>query len=184
MGGMGQDLSDPLFRESIRLGSRDAWAVLHHRCSRWLLAKARWLVECDADADDAAAETWRRAWKGVGRYDPRWSPTTWLAQILTRVCVDLARATRLRHGFALREEAAGMDAMPDDDRSKWREALRRAIAELPDRQRVVIRLHLFAHLPAAEIARLLRGHPTDVHHCLARAIKNLGPRLRREFPRR
>jgi len=48
------------------------------------------------DADDAAQETFFKAYKSLGRYDQRRSFATWLLSIASHHCIDLLRKKRLQ----------------------------------------------------------------------------------------
>src|SRR5438876_8515373 len=57
-------------------------------------------------AEEAVQETFFRAWRAAGRFDPSIAPLrTWLYSIMRNVCIDLNRARAARPGVA---EGAGI----------------------------------------------------------------------------
>jgi RNA polymerase sigma-70 factor (ECF subfamily) len=94
------------------------------------------------DADDAAQETFIRAWKGLDRFDGRSSPQTWLYRIATNVCLD-ELAARGKRARPMEEGPAGSitDTLTKRPREHWLEPITDAKA-LPDTdplQRVQLR---------------------------------------------
>src|SRR6267378_4129904 len=98
MDGMGEDLADVGTRLAIQQSLPSAWELLHSECDALLRRRAGWLLDAACDAEDAVAETWRRAFSTASRYDPTWSPRTWLARILAHVCADMTRYADRRRG--------------------------------------------------------------------------------------
>lgn len=59
------------------------------------------------EAEDAAQETFLRAFKAIGRYDPGRSFATWILTIASRYCIDVHRRRRL--------PTLSIEAMPRPD---------------------------------------------------------------------
>ncbi|MEM7607532.1 MAG: sigma-70 family RNA polymerase sigma factor [Myxococcota bacterium] len=55
------------------------------------------MLGAGAEADDAAQETFIRAWKALGRFDGRAKLSTWLYRICTNVCLNRMRRGRRVH---------------------------------------------------------------------------------------
>jgi RNA polymerase sigma-70 factor (ECF subfamily) len=130
------------------------------------------------DAEDLAQETLLRAWRALGRFEPRVQFQTWLYRIATNACLDeLERRTR---------RPAQVDPFPDrpseatapptyDPAARYaiREgmelALMRAIQELPGRQRAVLIFRDVLGWTAPEVAEVLGSTVASVNSALQRA---------------
>jgi RNA polymerase sigma-70 factor (ECF subfamily) len=76
------------------------------------------------DADDAMQETLLRAWRGIGRFEPRAPLAAWLHRIATNVCLRMIEQRRDTAAYAyanlqpypdrLLEDLAAPDAGPHD----------------------------------------------------------------------
>ncbi len=103
-------------------------------------------------AEEAAQEAFTRAyvyWRRVGRMD---RPACWVYVVAMRVAF---RRRRAEPDIAGVRDAAGEargESVDFADGVVEREALRAAIAELPERQRVAIVLRYLADLPLADVA--------------------------------
>ena len=106
-----------------------------------------------ADAEDAAQETFLRAWKAWDRFDGRSSVETWLYRIATNVCLDELEK-RTRRGRPMELGAPGFRGeMPTRPAAEWVEPApeSRVVADTPDpyehaRLRQSIRLAFVAAL--------------------------------------
>jgi RNA polymerase sigma-70 factor (ECF subfamily) len=136
------------------------------------------------DADDALQESLVRAWRGLGRYEPRAPVRSWLYRIATNVCLT-ALARRTRRGRAVPEEAA-VSPYPDRllaepaavqpgpdvllERGETVElAFVAAVQLLPARQRAVLLLRDVLDFSAGEVAGLLGTSVAAVNSALQRA---------------
>jgi RNA polymerase sigma-70 factor, ECF subfamily len=150
-------------------GDREAFGrlyELHHpavfRMVRFALGSG------GADAEDAAAETFARAWKGLPRYRDNGVPfISWLYGIARHVVADEHRRGRRTEP---RDELpdAGHEQVHDD-----RLDLAGAIARLPEEQRLVIEMKYFAGLRNPEVAALLGTTIGAVNARQWRALKTL-----------
>ena len=94
--------------------------MLHVHCYR--------LLGSLHDADDALQETALKAWRSIGRFEPRGSFRAWLYRIATNVCLRaLERRTRQPQTLDPDELAAISHLQPyriDCSRVRWRSASR------------------------------------------------------------
>jgi RNA polymerase sigma-70 factor (ECF subfamily) len=154
------------------------------------------------DAQDAAQETFVRAWKGLDRFEGRSSLRSWLYKIATNVCFDMTKGKQRRAlpmdlgpastassvlGDAL-PEATWIEPMPDGlavpssadpaERATARESIRlafvTALQYLPPRQRAVLLLRDVLKWRASEVATLLDTTVASVNSALQRAHATLG----------
>jgi RNA polymerase sigma-70 factor (ECF subfamily) len=148
---------------------------------------ARLVRRCtpEADADDVVQESLSAAWRSRHTFDPqRGSFRAWLLAIAVNECRRAARrrrrhemlvaalSGRVRHGVLVDRDAGHADPLGD--------AVERAIAELPARQRLVVNLYYFVDLPVDEVARILGIASGTVKSSLAEARGRLREALETE----
>src|SRR5262245_10051552 len=133
------------------------------------------------DASDLAQETFVRAWKGLRNFRGQSALSTWLYRIavnvsLNRVSTKRAENERLEADrFVDTSTAAPGDGLRRDERAR---AVRRAINELPEKQRATLILRTYHELSHQEIADILGSSvgavKANFFHALANLKKILG----------
>ena len=156
---------------------RDAFGTLVRRHQARVLALAhRFLGRQDA-AEDVCQDAFMRVLQKAGSFSPEAQFTTWLYRIVANLCWDARR----RLGRQRRLLRVVMPNAPDVvevvAQSELEETVRRAVAELPDRQRMVLILHRFDGLGHQEIAEITDWSVGAVESCLVRAYATLRKRL-------
>jgi RNA polymerase sigma-70 factor (ECF subfamily) len=149
-------------------GDRDAFGEIFMELHPRILRLARVRLR-GAAADDAAAETFLRAWSGLARYRQTPAPfAAWLYGIARHVIADIGRK---RPDPA--EHAA--DPVADDfaPASIARVRIAAGLASLPDEQRRVVELKFFMGLTNDEVARALGKSAGAVNAQQWRALENL-----------
>lgn len=141
---------------------------------RAFLQRAGWSA---ADADDLVSETFLIAHQRLDQFDPARPVFPWLIGI----AINRARNLRRRRWFrslltlGLRNEPAreserdpeqAMIEAEDADR------VRRALAMLSERKRMILVLREFEHLSAKQIAEVLNLDPASVHSTLHHVRKD------------
>lgn len=125
-------------------------------------------------AEEAVQETFLRAWRSAGRFDPAISSLrTWLFAIARNVMVDLARARASRPrlaGEAGPERAAEGDPI---DRALVRWQVEEALRRLGEEHRRVLVETYFRGRPYGEVAALLRIPEGTVKSRVFYALKAL-----------
>jgi RNA polymerase sigma factor (sigma-70 family) len=186
----------------------EAWSRFVARFSPLLLHTARTVAREHDRAMDAYAHLLEQLHEDDGRRLKQYLEdcgaqfTTWLVIVARRLCIDFLRhrygrtpaapsrmadhATRRRledlvaveigEMVALTEPGAGPDEMLR--RRDRDDALRRALAELPPAQRLLLALRFEDELPVREIAKLLR-YPTPFH--VYRTLNTVLADLRRKL---
>jgi RNA polymerase sigma-70 factor, ECF subfamily len=140
------------------------------------------------DAEDLAQETLLRAWRALGRFEPRAQLQTWLYRIATNACLDeLARRPRRPEPLDPFPDLPGDEGPPTpptyDPEARYaiREgmelALLRAIQELPGRQRAVLIFRDVLGWSSPEVADLLESSVASVNSALQRARAATDQRL-------
>ncbi len=143
-------------------------------------ALARRMLGDDQEAEDVTQEAMLRLWKQA----PSWRAdgaklSTWLYRITANLCIDRLRRRRETSAGDLPDPAdpapAALDRISDRERAA---ALQRALAALPDRQRLAIVLRHLEERSNPEIAAVLDTSIEAVESLLARGRRNLAARLR------
>lgn len=134
-----------------------------------------------ADAEDAAQESFVKAYTQLSTYKPEHKFSNWLLSITAHYCIDLVRR-RKRMGAYLealaleRPVEAGPEAALVQKES--RSDVQRLVATLPPSYRAVLVLHYWHDLPCAEIAQMLGLSENCVRVRLHRARHLMAARMR------
>lgn len=133
-----------------------------------------------AGAEDAAQEGFIRAYRSLGRFDATRPFRPWLLRIVVNVAKNRVRAEQRNLHLTLRapvtetSDDAGPDAVLAEER---RVALVKALARLPERDRVMIACRWFEDMSEREIAVTLGIRPGTVKSRLSRAMARLRTEL-------
>ncbi|MCU0280298.1 MAG: sigma-70 family RNA polymerase sigma factor [Acidimicrobiia bacterium] len=144
-------------------GDERAFACLYDRHARVAWALAHRLLGERTAAEDLVQEAFLALWRGAAGYRPsRGGVRTWLLAILRNRGIDRLRtqgAQARRQGLLEQEEQvlrpAGAPAEEAALGAVQGQAVRRALAQLPDDQREVLRLAYYGGFTHHEIADLL-----------------------------
>jgi RNA polymerase sigma-70 factor (ECF subfamily) len=161
-------------------GDKAACKVLIDRRAPGLLAMAERVLGDRAEAEDVVQDTFRKAWQQI----PRWKPgraklSTWLHQVALNACRDRLR----KRGRFVGEDEAGEcpDAAPTPEAALATDQLvttvRRAIADLPVRQREAMSLCHLQELSNIEAAAIMGVSVEAMESLLARGRRTLRKRL-------
>ena len=140
-----------------------------------------------AEAEEIAQETFLRAYRTLPEFRAEARLHTWLYAIASRLCLNrLASADRRLARDAGEALAQAPSPEPDAavalERAEREEAVRDAIAALPDDRRIVVILRDLEGLSYEEIAAVLALEPGTVRSRLHRARMDLRAKLERFTP--
>lgn len=161
----------------VRVAGRDraALAVLVRRHQEKVIGLAlRFLGRREA-AEDICQDAFVRVFERASSYRPRAQFTTWLYRVVANLCWDQRRRAR-RDPVSLDLQSAGEqapDAAEPVQRAERQDKVRRAIAQLPDRQRLALILHRFEGMSYKDIAATTGWSSSAVESCLVRAYGGL-----------
>jgi RNA polymerase sigma-70 factor, ECF subfamily len=133
-----------------------------------------------ADAEDIAQETFLRLWTHADRWqEGKAGVSTWLHRIAHNLCIDALRRGKSEVSDELDDQYA--DQVPSMEqlisRNAERESLRRALSELPERQRSALIMTHYQGLSNKEVASILDVSVDALESLLARARKSLKTKL-------
>ncbi len=193
--GMRDERDDDALMAAIAAGDEDAFRALVERWDRRVLAFLYRSLGSREDAADLAQETFLRLFRAAGGYSPRGR----FAPYLFRIAGNLARTEIRRRavrrffsfgspgdpeaGASFEDAAARVEAPPQERpdhalmRSEAAERVRRAILELPERQRLAVTLKRFEGFSQEEIAGTMGVSVPAVEALLSRAMTALRKKL-------
>ena len=166
---------------ACQAGDKEAFSEIVERHRRSVYQVCYRFVNNHEDASDLTQDTFLRAWKGLANFKGEAALSTWLYRIA--VNVSLNRVGTRRPAV----EPLDSDRFVDDKsdapgaqlfRAERAEAVRRAIAQLPDKQRATLILRTYQELSHQEIADILGSSvgavKANFFHALANLKKILG----------
>lgn len=148
-------VDDRILLDAARDGDLDAFAAIVRRHHAAVYRVALRMLGSDADAQDAAQETFVRAWRGLGSFREESAVSTWLYRIATRRCLDLIARRRTTEQLGEVEVAARDDPAERTEQRERLEAVLRAISRLPGDQRAALVLREFEGLAYEQVAEAL-----------------------------
>jgi RNA polymerase sigma-70 factor, ECF subfamily len=150
---------------------------------------ARMLGNMD-DAHDIAQQVFLRVWKSAPRYEPTAKFTTWLFTIMRNLVFNETRRRTRRREVALESDVDHEDGpqrqyadhtapAPDHltQQDELEKALDKAIAALPEKQRLAVVLRRHEELPYEQICEILKMSLPAVKSLLFRARTELRKHL-------
>ncbi|HUI73361.1 MAG TPA: sigma-70 family RNA polymerase sigma factor [Candidatus Acidoferrum sp.] len=148
-------------------------------CAPLAFRVARAVLRNDADAEDVAQESLLRAYRSFHRLRDRQKFRSWLVRIAFRLALDRLRSAKrrgVREADWLRDSArpANVAAGTRDFQAE----LDRALAELPEKQRLVLLLSAMEGHSIEEVASLVGIPVGTVKSRLFVAKKHLAEKLR------
>lgn len=121
-------------------------------------------------AEDAAQETFLRAWKSMAQFEGRnnATPKSWLIRIAINTCKNIRRTAWFRKtDRSVTPEELPLPAAEED------RTLLLTVQSLPDRQREVVILRYYHGMSLDETARTLGLSRSTAFHRLQKALKCL-----------
>lgn len=142
-----------------KLGDIDAFTAIVEAYHQRSLRFARAMLRNVDDAEDMVQEAFVRVYRALPRYEERQRFESWLFQILGNVC-RTANTVHRREVSRMVEDDAALERVPSHDEPsrafdhEWGEAVRKALAEVPDYNREIFLLHYIEGFGYDEIERM------------------------------
>jgi RNA polymerase sigma-70 factor, ECF subfamily len=167
----------------IREGDMEAFRLLVEMHQARMIGTISKMLGSDAESEDLAQQVFIRIWKSAPRYRPTAKFTTWLFRITRNLVFNELR--RKRH-FADQSEVipeAVERAEREPDRvlleGELQRAIREAINQLPESQRMAIILRRYEEMSYEDIAKVMGTSVPAVKSILFRARAELRERLQK-----
>jgi RNA polymerase sigma-70 factor (ECF subfamily) len=181
--------TDEQLVERARDGDGDAFGEVVRRWERKIYALAYGILGSVEDARDASQETFIAAYRNLQGFRGEAKVSSWLHRIAVNQCISRQRRARVRAETALEDEtevgegllkSATSESPAGLTESKQRaEAVRRAVASLPQELREVVLMKEFEELTFQEMADALQVPLSTVKSRLYTALRQLRLRLER-----
>jgi len=178
------NLDDARLMARIAAGEQRAVEDLCDRFGGLVYRIARQLLPTNAEAEDAVQEVFLRLWKTADRYDPeRAKLVTWVILLSRRHVIDRLRRKNSRPRTVSAPTdilPAAVGPQPAVERDEEGQHLRKAVATLPEMQRVVIEKAYFQGFTLREVSVQLDLPLGTVKSALSRGLARLRDRIEPE----
>lgn len=184
---MNTSASAAAYLPAVARGDVSAFEALYDRYSSTIYALLLRILSNADDAQEVLQETFVKAWTSAKMFDSvRGSEAAWLISIARSRGIDRLRSRKIRYE---REDEAGREVSVRTSyvehrtgvdkaiQSEERTAVRGALAELPDPQRVALELAYFEGLSQSEIAARLNEPLGTIKTRMQLGMKKLRDRL-------
>ena len=127
-------------------------------------------------AEDAAQETFFKAFRAMDRFRGESSEKTWLMRIAINTCKDIRRGAWLRHT----DRSVSLDKLPQPATPPKADSIliTLEVMRLPAREREAVLLRYYQNMTLAEVAQVLGISATAVAKRLKKAHEHLDPVLK------
>jgi RNA polymerase sigma factor (sigma-70 family) len=179
----GRPLEDAELIGLARRGDVAAYETLVRRYREVAFRTAYLIAGSSADAEDATQEAFVKAYYALDRFRPDGEFRPWLLRIVANEARNRRRSVRRRESLALRlaaDRPSGASAQAPEAAAVSADEARRllgALADLPERDRLVISYRYLLELSEAETAAALGVRPGTVKSRLSRALERLRARV-------
>lgn len=170
---------DERLLERFREGDAAAFDEIVRRHRLAVYRVARRVLGSHADADEAAQETFVRAWRALAGFRGDAQLRTWLIRIALNVSRTLgarrSRTTGLEEAEEMTDGATGAEAAAE--RAQALSRVREAVTLLPPRQREVVALKVYSDMTYEDVAAAMGLTIGAVKAHLHQAVRNLRRRV-------
>ena len=159
-------------------GDRAAFSEIIHGHQERVWAVAYRFTQRRDDADDISLEAFIRLWNAAPRWEPAARLSTWLYRVVTNLCLDFHR--KQAHAPTSLTGDIAEPAAPHETPLETQENIarvQRAVAALPERQRMAVILHRFEGLSYHQIAQTTGWGEAAIESLLSRAYAALRQQL-------
>lgn len=167
--------SDEELMLTCKTGDLEAFAELVRRHSKFAWGIAWHLTHNATEAEDLAQEAFLKVLRYAENYEVKAKFTTWFRTIVTNLCYDYTKKKKPIYEAEITETKAANSSTLHADLEKAEETaqLKKALHNLPAKQRIAITLKYYGQMTYEEIANATKSGIKSVEKNLSRARKNL-----------
>jgi RNA polymerase sigma factor (sigma-70 family) len=154
-----------LVDRAIKNGDQKAYAELMKRYRKSVFHLVLKMVRNADEAEDLTIEAFSKAFKGLNKFNPEFTFSTWLFRIATNNCIDYIRKKRIlttsidnplkdNDGDEMTLDVKDNALNPEDAniREQKIELMRSIVTKLPSKYQILIKMRYFQELSYEEIA--------------------------------
>jgi RNA polymerase sigma factor (sigma-70 family) len=184
MKGDAVETSDESLLARVASGDDDALGRLYDRFGRVAYGLALRVLRDERLAEDAVQDAFVAVWRQAASFRPeRANARTWVLTFVHRRAVDLVRREERRRAEPLAPETEPAAGSADEaaELRERREAVQRALAQLPEEQRRPIELAYYGGFSQSELAERLGEPLGTIKSRMFTGLKRLRELLDRDF---
>lgn len=179
-------MTDEQIIRQYKDGNREsAFSEIVKSYSERLYWYVRRYVGCHEDADDLVQEIFVKIWAALPSFREEARLFTWVYRIATNESLNFIRKQRVRAALSFSSLDAEMEKKIDDDPyfngDVAQRTLLKAMAHLPNKQRIVFSLRYFEEMPYEEISRMLGTSTGALKASYHIAYEKIKAELKSEF---
>lgn len=153
-------ISDHDLLKAIARSDEGALGSLYDRYKQILFGLLVRILNSREEAEDVLQEVFIQVWRRASHYDERrGKPFTWLVTVARSRAIDRLRALASRNRLAEAATTDEWEKVSDADTDAFcaerSEIVKRALQQIPEEQRLTLRLAYFEGLSQSEIAKQL-----------------------------
>lgn len=173
--------------ENIKKGDKDVFAIVVEKYSDRVFRTSIGFVHIKEDAEDLTQEVFVRIFRSIHNFKGDSELSTWIYKITVNTCINYVNT---KNRFSLidfagnlfhtaHENYASADKNPEEKytESERENAIRRAIDNLPEKQRIAFVLSKYDEMPQKEIALIMQTSVGAVEQHIQRAKVTLQKKL-------
>lgn len=172
-----QDEADAACMKRLAAGDSSALHDIMQRYRHRVLSVAYRYMRNWADAEDMTQEAFVRLWQSAERYEPQAKLMTYLYRITANVCLDARRQRARRPQQEWEDDIDRPSTLPEPEQvlegDEAADRIARAVAALPDRQRLAVIFLRYEGLNYRQIAETMDMSVSAADSLIARAMANL-----------
>ncbi len=182
-------MDDRELAEAAKNGDEGAFGALVERYAGGVHRVVSRMLGDEEEAWDVVQMAWLRAWQRLGKYNRRWSFSTWIYRIATNLAIDVIRARSSRERAHREGGSVWLRPAPAPDGSavlanerEIEQVLSRLVVCLSPQQRAAFILREVEGLDTSAVARVLGCSAATVRNHIFHARRALKKELARRFP--
>lgn len=169
-------MDDPVLVSKAKAGDPKAFESLASPCEQMVWRVCWHMMGNHEDAQDCAQEALLKAWTRIASYKENASFSTWLYRIAVTCCLDALRKKKVRATDSIeamqenRVEVSSPEPGPQEnlEQAEHKEKVRKALAALPEDQRIPLILSCIEGRSYEEISSILSLPPGTIKSRISR----------------